>query len=341
MIFLPGQLKQRAELYYQLGSMISAGVPLIQALEMAQKNRAIGGMRKIIPMLVAHMNSGLTFSDSMVRIHGWMPEFDVALLSVGEQSGRLDNSFKLLAGYYTTRAKIIRDTIGRSMVTIATLHVFLFVFPLGLLINMAKGIMDNDYSQCLPFIVEKVAVFGVLYGLAIFLVYTFQGNRGGSWRAAIESVMEMVPILRVARKNLVLSRLAGALEALINAGVPMIKSWEYAAAASGSPRLVNNISQWPPALERGATPADLVNRDPFFPQVFANLYATGEHSGKLDETLLRLQSFHQEEGFRTLDNFTRVLTATVYGGIVILVAYNVIEFWVHYYGNLTNIINGS
>jgi type II secretory pathway component PulF len=320
--------------------MISAGVPLIQALEMASKTRSIGKMRQIIPVLIMHMQSGLTFTDSMVRIHGWMPEFDVALLSVGEQSGRLDNSFKLLANYYTTRAKIIRDTISRSIVTVATLHVFLLVFPLSYLIGMARGIMDNNFSECVPFIVEKIAVFGGLYALAFSCIYAFQGNRGGNWRAAIESVLQMVPILRTARKHLVLSRLAASLEALINAGVPMTKSWEYAAAASGSPQLVNSIAGWGPELDRGATPADLVNRNRFFPEMFANLYATGEHTGKLDETLLRLQSFHQEEGFRGMDRFTRVLSATVYGGIVILVGYNVIHFWMNYYGNIMNTMNG-
>ena len=102
----------------------------------------------------------------MTRVQGWMPEFDVALLSVGEGSGRLDVSFKLLANYYAARAKIIRDTIAGLVITTATLHVFLLVFPLGLWIAFAQGILNNDYARCLPFLVEKAVVFGALYGLA-------------------------------------------------------------------------------------------------------------------------------------------------------------------------------
>ncbi|HTV60942.1 MAG TPA: type II secretion system F family protein [Verrucomicrobiae bacterium] len=336
MITTPGQLRRRAELYHQLGSMIAAGVPLIQALQMTAKNPAVGGLRKIIPVLIGHLQEGLTFSDSMVRIHGWLPEFDVALLSVGEQSGRLDNSFKLLAGYYATRAQIIRDTIAGSIVTIATLHVFFLVFPLNLWIAFGLGIYNAHYAQCVPFLIEKAVVFGVIYGTALFLIFASQGNRGGKWRAIVESLLSLVPILRVARKHLVLSRLSGALEALISGGVSVVKSWKMAVAAAGSPRLANHVSTWPPELERGATPADLVNRTPYFPEMFANLYTTGEQSGKLDETLARLQEFYQEEGFRTLRMFTRIMNGTIYGLVVLLVAYNVIKFYVGYFNAAMN-----
>src|SRR5262245_58405743 len=111
LIVTPGQLNRRAELYYQLGSMVAAGVPLIQALEMTANNPIVRASRSTIAALTQNLQSGLTFSESMTRVQGWMPEFDIALLAAGEQSGRLDASFKLLSTYYTTRATIIRETI--------------------------------------------------------------------------------------------------------------------------------------------------------------------------------------------------------------------------------------
>src|SRR4051812_11544880 len=141
MIVTPGMLNRRAEFYHQLGATIAAGVPLISALELAVKNSNIGSERKIVPLLIQQLHSGMTFSQSMVQTKGWMPEFDIALLSVGEQSGRLDSSFKILGGYYSTRARIIRDTISDLIVTICTLHVFILIFPLGYLISFVMGIM--------------------------------------------------------------------------------------------------------------------------------------------------------------------------------------------------------
>src|ERR1051325_1644353 len=104
MIVTPGQLARRSELYHQLGSMIGGGVPLLKALEMVSRNPDIRASRKTVADLIQAMQSGLTFSESMTHVHGWMPEFDIALLSDGEQAGRLDHSFKLLSTYYASRA---------------------------------------------------------------------------------------------------------------------------------------------------------------------------------------------------------------------------------------------
>ena len=332
----PGQLNRRAQLYDQLGSMIAAGVPLVQALQMAGKNRAIRTSQKTIHELIGHLQAGLTFTDSMAKVQGWMPEFDTALLSVGEESGRLDTSFKLLGRYYASRAKLIRDTISGSVITVATLHVFLLICPLGFLISFVLGIVNNNFAQCLPFIIEKFIVFGALYGGVGFLIFASQGNRGESWRALVESIFSMVPLLRTAVKYLALARLASALEALTNAGVSVIKSWELAGSASGSPRLKRELLAWAPQLETGITPADMVNQINYFPEMFRNLYSTAEISGKLDETLVRLHNYYEEEGFRTLQLFTRILTGIIYGTMALIVAIFVIRFYVGMFNSVLN-----
>jgi len=331
----PAELNRRAELYNQLGATIAAGVPLVKALEMSSRSASARSSRKTILSLIENLQAGHTFTDSMKRVQGWMSEFDIALLSVGEESGRLDTSFKLLSNYYSTRAKIIRDTISGLITTLATLHVFLLIFPLGLFTDfVVKGIFQGQYSMCLPFIIEKIAVFGMLYGLVLFLIFACQGQRGERWRLLVESIFQMIPLLRTAQKYLVLSRLATALDALTNASVDVPKGWQLAAKAAGSPHLNREISGWKEPIERGQTPSDLVNQTAYFPELFANLYQTGEISGKLDETLNRLHVYYQEEGFRMLRLFTRILNGTIYGLVVMVVAYNVIHFWVTYYGGI-------
>jgi type II secretory pathway component PulF len=332
----PAELNRRAELYNQLGSMIAAGVPLVKALEMVSRNASVRGSRKTISGLVENLQAGFTFTDSMKRVQGWMSEFDIALLSVGEESGRLDVSFKLISNYYATRAKIIRDTISGLLGTAATLHVFLLVFPLGLFTGFVTGFINNQYSACLPFLIEKIIVYGGLYATILFLIFACQGKRGERWRSFVESIFQMIPLLRTAQKNLALSRLATALDALTNAGVSVTKSWELAASAAGSPRLNREVSEWQPQIENGMTPADLINQNRYFPELFANLYQTGEVSGKLDEALSRLHAYYLEEGFRALRLFTRIMNGIIYGIVVILVAIQVIGFYVGYFNAALN-----
>lgn len=317
--------------------MIAAGVPLVRALEMCGKNPGLRGMRRAVAQISADLEAGHTFTDSMARCHGWLAPFDMALLSVGEASGRLDVSFQLLADYCAERAKILRDTISGLLSTVATVHVFLLIFPLGYLTGfVVGGLFGGQVRAALPFLTEKAAVFGGLYGVAGLLIYASQGRRGLRWRSLVENILRCVPILRSAVAFLVLSRLAAALEALTNAGVDVIKAWELAAAAAGSPRLIREIAGWGARMETGLTPADLVTQSGCFPELFVNLYHTGELSGKLDETLHRLRHYYQEEGFRALRCFTRVLNGVIYGLVVVVVAYSVISFWSHYYASALN-----
>jgi len=336
-IVTPGQLKQRAELYHQLGSMISAGVPLLKALEMVSTNPQIRVSRKIIFGLIQCLEAGLTFSQSMTQVQGWLPEFDIALLSTGEKTGRLDATFKLLSVYYASRATIIRDTIAGLLTTIATLHVFLFVFPLSYLIGFAQGIFASNYALCVPFLIQKFLVFGILYGGVLLLIFACQGRRGEKWRSTVESVFQRIPFLRNALKFLSLSRLAAALEALVSAGVSIIIGWDLASAASGSPSLRRQILRWKPQLESGSTPGELINQTRYFPEMFANLYNTGEHSGRLDDTLARLHAYYQEEGLRTLRLFTRIMNGVIYGALVVMVAFNVFRFYLGYFSMIDSI----
>jgi type II secretory pathway component PulF len=330
-IVTPGELARRSELYHQLGAMLSAGVPLLSALEMASVNPSVSGSQSTVLRLIASLKTGLTFSESMVKVKGWMPDFDIALLSVGESSGRMDTIFKLLAVYYSNRATIVRNTISGLIITVLTLHVFLIVFPLSLLIQCAQGIFNGEYELCIPFVVEKVIVFGGSYFVVLMFIYACQGRHGEGWRWFVESFTRWIPILRTAQKYLVLSRLAGALEAAITSGQSILKGWELAGAASGSPRLRRQISSWKSELEGGATPAELVSGSSYFPELFANLYFTGEQSGKIDETLSRLQAYYQEEGFRRMRVFTGLANGLIYAAVAVTIALYVINFYTDYF----------
>lgn len=345
----PGQLKRRAALFEQLAAMIAAGVPLPKAMEMAARNRSIGISQKVIRELTNLLQEGHTFTDAMQLVSGqqrnvnvlvkptkdcWLADFDIALLSAGEESGRLDETFRVLARYYASRAKIVRDTITSLIITIITLHVFLLVFPIGLLQSFALGIMYGQPEKWMPFIIEKFVVFGTLYGGVWFLAFACQGNRGEGWRSAVESIFNVIPILRTSIKYLAVARLAMSLNALLSAGVPVIRSWELSAVGCGSSRLKNEVVRWTPELESGTTPADMVAQIRYFPDMFAQLYQSGEISGKLDETLLRLHTYFEEEGFRKLHAFCRVLNFFLYFTMAGIAGIFIIRFWLQYFSQI-------
>ena len=116
----------------------------------------------------------------------------------------------------------------------------------------------------------------------------------------------------------------------------VIEAWNLAATASGSPAFRRAVAAWKPQLAAGRTPAELVRACRLFPETFANLYASGEISGKLDETLRRLYSYYQEEGTLKLNLFATWTPRLAYCIVAVIIAYNVIQFYTGYFNSALN-----
>lgn len=328
LIVTPRQLTHRAELYQQLASLLSAGVGMVQALEILLRSPPTASFRGSLSRLLRGVTEGGTLSESMLALGRWSPSFDLALVQAAEQSGRLPESFRLLANYYSERAQLARRVMADLAYPGFLVLLALLVFPPARLTGL---VLNGDI---LGFVAPKATVVGGA-ALVIFLgVLACQGSRGETWRAAIEGLLRWVPILGPARRYLAVARLAAALEALISAGVSIFDSWELAAAASGSPALRRAVHSWYHALRSGETPAELLARTSEFPEMFANLYHTGEVSGQLDDTLRRLHHHYQEEGSRRLHAFAQWTPRLVYFAILLAIGYQVISFWTGYYNNI-------
>src|SRR6185437_13727793 len=283
-IVTPRELNRRADFYHQLQQFTSAGLGIVRSLEQLKRNAPSGAYRHAIDALMLQVERGQPFAASMRAIPGWLPDFDMTLIEAGEQSGRLDGCFRMLADYYTERAKVARRVISGLLYPAFLLHVLAAVSTLVL------------YFWYPHLCVLPILALFCLYVATFVLVYATQNKHSESWRGKVESLLGKIPILGKARKHLALARFSAALEALISAGVSIIEAWQMAAKASGSVALQRTVESWVPALRAGRTPGELVQESRIFPDIFTGQYVAGEVSGKLDETLGRLATYYQEDG---------------------------------------------
>jgi type IV pilus assembly protein PilC len=318
LITTPKELNQRAELYHQLGIMIAAGLSVQQSLEHLRTNPPSAALRQPISRWLEELAQGRTVSESVSHIGKWIPSFDIALIDASERSGRLDACFKLLAVYYRERAQMARQMISDMLYPLFIFNFAILIFPLIDLVT--KGNLPR-------FLCLTVGIAVPLYALVFLVIYACQGRHGEAWRSRVENVLGRVPILRTARQDLALARLSAALESLLNAGVPIITAWELAAAASGSPALNRTVHAWRPALEEGSTFSELVTKSNQFPELFANLYHTGEVSGATDDTLTRLHGLYQSEGLRRMKALSLWTPKIIYFIILLLVAWKIVAWY--------------
>jgi type IV pilus assembly protein PilC len=281
--------------------------------------------------MLDELAQGFTFSEAVRRAGNWVPAFDIALLEAGERSGRLDACFRVLADYYSDRARLARQMITDLAYPAFLLHFAIFIFP------FPKLFISGNW---IGYLAQTFGILFPIYALLAVVIYAAQAKHGEVWRSFIERIIRPVPVLGTARRELALSRLAMSLEALISAGVSIIDGWELAATVSGSPALRRTVYAWGPDVRAGATPGEALNASGKFPDLFANQYMSGEVSGKLDEVLRRLHAYYQEEGTRKMRAVAQWTPRLIYLIVAMGIGYYIVRFWSNYYGQVGKIIDG-
>ena len=327
LIVTPGQFTQRAELYQQLGALTGAGVGILTALNQLQRHPPARSFRQPLRELSDQLGHGCTMAEALRNVGGWLPEFDIALIDSGERSGRLEACFRLLADYYTDRARVARQMLADLAYPALLLHFAIFILPFPQLF------LTGDVAA---YLLKTLGVLVPLYTVVILGLIAGQGRHGEAWRSLVEVVTHPIPLLGTARRNLALARLTATLQALLGAGVNIFQSWDMAATASGSPALRRAVTGWRGQLEAGETPGDLLSRSRAFPDLFASHYRAGEVSGSLDESLQHLHHLYYEEGTRQARALARWVPRGIYFVVVLLIAWRIINFWMGYFGNIQN-----
>jgi type II secretory pathway component PulF len=321
----PRQLAQRAEFYQQLSQLTTAGIGVIQALEMQRRNPPARTFREPLEHILGSLQQGATFADALNAAGRWIPAFDAALLRAGEQSGRLPAAFRQLSDYYENNARLLRELLSALMYPAFLFHMAIFIFPLPEFFRS---------WNVAAYLARTLGVLIPVYAVVFLIAYAMQGKHGEPWRRQLERLLRRIPLLGKARHNLCLARLASALEALISAGVSIIDAWPLAARASGSPALRSVVASWETKLNLGQPPSEVLRQSPEFPELFSNLYQTGEITGSLDDTLRRLHTLYYEEGSRQLQAVANWTPKLIYLAVALLVAWQVIRFWSGYFNQI-------
>lgn len=326
-IITPQGLKEQGEFYYQLATMTAAGIPLMQAAESIRRNPPNFKLQRVAETLISGMAQGATFTDAMRMTGKHLPEFDLALIEAGEASGRLDQCFRLLANYYEEKARLVSMVLSQLAYPAFMFHFALLIFPTGLL---SAAVWQGQWGA---FFLQKLTVLAPVYAVIWIGIVMFQSRRSHGFRAKLETAIHYVPLIGKARQDIAMARLSAALEALLNAGVLVIPAWDIAARASGSPRIERAVNEARPRLMAGETPAEVIQRQGIYPDLFTSSYHSGEISGRLDETLRRMHQLYSESASRRLKQLADWMPKLIYIAVLIAIAFQIVSFWTNYYGD--------
>lgn len=301
----------------QLSTMISAGIPVADALLILQKQTKNKNFERVLASVVADVEGGSSLSAAFVKYPNAFDPVYVRLIESGETGGVLDKVLVKLAQTLEkerefkakTRGAFIYPGIVISVMVVVIAIMMIFVIPKLTDIYKEIGIELPLLTRLLILLstfmrtfwwLLIIAIFAALYAIRVF----GKTERGGRLLA---EVVFRIPVWGKIRKTLLLSQFTRTLGLLINTGVPIITALKVVSGVLANPTYHEGIENAIRRVERGAPLHQPLAANPAFPPIIGQMIRIGEETGKMDEVLARLAIYFESESENSIRNLTTAL----------------------------------
>ncbi len=327
------RLEQKLSTMRELATMLKAGMALGEALHVLEGRAAYPRLRQVIQEGAKRVTAGGSFSEVLAQYPEEFSELTTAVIAMGEQTGRLDESFDQVAGYlereYSLRQMIMRETFYPKVLLVACI-----LIPLAIP-ALIQAIMGSIWSGLWLFL-KTLAKWGLILGIPGGLVYLVCRSlgKGEQSREVLDSLKLHIPLIGPVVRRLALARFARALSYTYSAGVPMAQGISLAAAVTGNAILERRFQNAVPLVQKGYKLSDALGKAPDIDDMAVRMLRTGEQTGELDETMDRVAE-HFEVAAETSIHRMAVMALPI--GVIfvgIIVTCILIQFYVGYFGQL-------
>ena len=318
----------------QLATMIDAGLPLVQSLEILAVQQENKTFKNIIREIREDVEGGSTFAGALKKHPKAFSELYTNLVVAGEEGGILDNILNRLANYIE-KAEALKKKVKSALVYPSTIVgvavivvMILMIFVIPVFESMFKGA-----GQTLPLptlIVLAMSKFVKSYilfiipaiGILIFLFRRYYKTENG--RAVIDSLLLKAPVFGPLFQKIAVARFSRTLGTLVSSGVPILDGLSIVSRTSGNKTIETAILKARSSIKEGETIAEPLNRSGVFPPMVIQMISVGESTGALDSMLSKIADFYEEEVDVAVANLTSLLEpflmmflGVVIGGVVI------------------------
>ncbi len=301
----------------QLGSMIKAGVPVLQALQTLQKQEIRAGLRKALQDLSYEVESGNSLSAAMGKYDQHFSLFILGMVKTGEASGKLSQSLLLVADYlekdYIFMRKV-RVALTYPLFVVAVviiLSVVMVTFVLPQLVDLFQ-----DAGVLLPWptrvLIAITSFFQHYWALVTALLITFgflirSYVKTPDGRYAVSTWILVVPIVNRLFRKLYLARLASIMHTLFTSDVPALDSLRLAREAMGNKVYQRIMDDTITAIKDGASISFVWEQEPFIPPMLTTMVRIGEKSGNVAQAFAEASVFFQRDVEDVLDSMSVLL----------------------------------
>jgi type IV pilus assembly protein PilC len=333
---LGSKVKQRAIAIFtrQLATMIDAGLPLVQSLEILAVQQDSKAFKNILRDIREDVEGGSTFAGALKKHPKVFNELYTNLVVAGEEGGILDNILNRLANYIE-KAEALKKKVKSALVYPSTIVgvavivvMILMIFVIPVFESMFKGAgqtlplptlivlaMSKFVKSYILFIIPAIGVF-------IFLLRRYYKTENG--RGVVDSLLLKAPVFGPLFQKIAVARFSRTLGTLVSSGVPILDGLNIVSRTAGNKTIETAILHARSSIKEGETIAEPLGRSGVFPPMVIQMISVGESTGALDSMLSKIADFYEEEVDVAVANLTSLLEpllmmflGVVIGGVVI------------------------
>jgi type IV pilus assembly protein PilC len=289
----------------QFATMINAGLPLVQALDILAKQSENPSLKEVTRQVVFDVESGHTVADALRKHPKAFSDLYVNMVAAGEAGGILDTILLRLAVFLEKNDALVRKVKGAmiypgvilSVAVIAIGVLLLFVIPVfkemfasvGMALPLPTRVVIglSEFLQGYWYLVAGGMVAGV------WLLRRYYATSGG--KLAIDRMLLKFPILGDVLRKSAVSRFTRTLGTLISSGVSILEGLEITAKTAGNRVIQDAIMESRASIAGGESIAAPLQKSQVFPPMVISMIAVGEQTGGLDEMLSKIADFYDEE----------------------------------------------
>jgi type IV pilus assembly protein PilC len=302
----------------QFATMIDAGLPLVQALDILSTQVESKALSNALVQVKGDVESGATYADALKKHTRIFSELYVNMVAAGEAGGILDTILNRLASYIEKAMKLKGKVKGAmvypfvvSSIAILVIGVIMiFVVP-----TFSKMFTTLGGTLPLPTLIIINAsnflagIGGLLTGAAIvgFVVFIKQFRRTEKGKYATDKILLKLPIFGPLLNKVAVAKFTRTLGTLVSSGVPILDGLEITAKTSGNKIIEYAIMEVRKGVISGKTLAEPITKAKVFPPMVTHMIAVGESTGALDSMLSKIADFYDDEVDAAVNNLTAMM----------------------------------
>ncbi|PZM85679.1 hypothetical protein DLH72_01700 [Candidatus Gracilibacteria bacterium] len=324
------KVKEKIQFYRLLSTMINAGLSLVKSVGVLEKQQKAGTFKKILSRFEKELTSGKNLSDCMYMFPNDFSDAEIGMVKSGEKTGQLNVVLMDLA-VQTERLASISGKIKSAMIypSFVILVVFGVIYIMMTVVVPKLLEIFGDQSTLPPSTQKLIFVSNflsnngifIILGLVILYVFIFFWRRTQDGAYIFDSIVFKIPIFGPMLKKIILSKFARIFSGLISSGVSVIESLRITAEAVGNEVYKQRILLITEDVSGGIKIWESLDGDKLFPDMMVQMIQVGEETAKLEETVLKVADYYDEEVDNTIANINKLLEPIIIITLAVIVGF--------------------